>query len=293
MADRTLDEARLKSWIGLTETDSDLIDAGRARLLQATLDRVPDLRDGDELPPLWHWIYFPMPVRISALGRDGHPRRGGFLPPVDLPRRMWAGGRFEFRAPIRLGERIDRVSAVEDVTLKQGRSGKLCFVTVRHAFNAADGSLRFAEEHDIVYREDPRPGARPAAPESAPESAPTGAQWQCEVEPSPVLLFRYSALTFNGHRIHYDRAYCREVEGYPGLVVHGPLIATLLADLMARQRPRSHLRRFRFRAVAPLFDTEPFLLCGRSDARDSHRVELWAETPRRGLAMAASAILSE
>jgi len=286
MADKTLDETVLKSWVGRSETGTDVIDPGRARLMQATLDREPTLQEGDGLPPLWHWVYFPQPVRLKALGRDGHPELGGFVPPVALPRRMWAGGRFEYSEPVRLGERLMKTSAVRDVVVKQGRSGTLCFVTLHHDFVGDEGKLRFSEEHDIVYRENPMPGAAAAEP----PQAPAGGAWVSKVEPSPVLLFRYSALTFNAHRIHYDRDYCRKVEGYPGLVVHGPLIATLLADLAARQRPARALRAFSFRAIAPLFDDAPFVLRGKPDSDGV--LELWAETPRGRLAMTASAIFS-
>lgn len=283
MPEGTLDEAVLKTWIGRSETASDVIDAGRARLMQATLDREPSLRDGDALPPLWHWLYFLQPTPLGALDLDGHAKRGGFLPPVDLPRRMWAGGRFAFSGPVRLGEVLTRTSTVEDVAVKRGRSGPLCFVTVRHDFAGPDGGLRLREEHDIVYRGDPAPGAASAEPSPAPE----GGVWSTRVVPSPVLLFRYSALTFNAHRIHYDRDYCREVEGYPGLVFHGPLTATLLADLVVRVRPEAALRGFSFRAVAPLFDGAPFMLRGKSAAEGT--LALWAETPEGGLAMRASA----
>ena len=283
MAERTLDQAVLKSWIGRSETAEDRLDAGRARLMQATLDRAPDLAEGDALPPLWHWIYFLVPARLSELGRDGHAKLGGFLPPVGLPRRMWAGGRFDFARPLRLGQRVARTSTITDVALKRGRSGALCFVTVRHAYAPEGEQPALVEEHDIVYREDPAPGTTPPEPPVPPE----GALWSCRVEPSAVLLFRYSALTFNGHRIHYDRDYCREVEGYPGLVFHGPLTATLLAELALSHMPGRAIERFSFRAVAPLFDEAPFTLCGRP-AEDG-AVELWAETPGGRLAMTVSA----
>ena len=289
MVGKTLDEAVLRSWIGRTEQCTDVIDAGRARLMQSTLDHEPALRDGDTLPPLWHWIYFLSAVRLGELGRDGHPRLGGFIPPVDLPRRMWAGGRLEFSTPPRLGERIVRTSRIEDVRLKRGRTGMLCFVTVRHEFAGSAGEPRFSEEHDIVYREDPSPGCAPPTPPAPPR----GAHWTRTIEPSPVLLFRYSALTFNGHRIHYDRDYCRDVEGYPGLVFHGPLTATLLAELAITRMPGRRLRGFSFRAVAPLFDTAPFVIRGKplEDTGEGvgNGVEAWAETTGGGLAMHATA----
>ncbi|MDH3380947.1 MAG: MaoC family dehydratase N-terminal domain-containing protein [Gammaproteobacteria bacterium] len=288
MTEKTLDEAILKSWIGKSQTTVDMIDARQARLLQSTLDHEPSLQDGDPLPLLWHWIYFLVPSRLSALGRDGHPRLGGFIPPVDLPRRMWAGGRFEFSAPLRLGERVTKRSSIQDVTLKQGRSGTLCFVTVNHEFTGADGIARCREEQDIVYREDPIPGS--ASPKSA--APPGDEEWSRSIEPSAVLLFRYSALTFNGHRIHYDRDYCRDVEGYPGLVFHGPLTATLLADLAARQIPSRAITKFSFRALAPLFDDMPFVIRGKRAPAAGDTLDLWAETPIGRLAVTASATFS-
>ena len=288
MAEKTLDESILKSWIGKSEKSTDLIDSTQARLMEATLDRVPNLQDGDPLPQLWHWIYFLVPSRLSDLGRDGHPKLGGFYPPVDLPRRMWAGGRLDFDAPLRLGERIMKTSSIQNVALKKGRSGTLCFVTVRHEFVGADGMPRCREEHDIVYREDPTPGS---APLESP-APPGNGEWSCSVIPSAVMLFRYSALTFNGHRIHYDRDYCRDVEGYPGLVFHGPLTATLLADLAVRQIPNRTIAKFSFRAVAPLFDDKPFIIRGKSADPEGNELDLWAETPTGRLAMTASATFS-
>lgn len=283
--DRTLDEGILKSWIGKVRQAEDLIDAGQANRLQSTLDRDPVLGEGDALPPLWHWIYFLEPSRMRDLGRDGHPKLGGFIPPVDLPRRMWAGGRFEFHSPVLLGERITKTSTIKDVHLKQGRTGLLCFVTVRHELHGTDSMLRLSEEQDIVYREDPKPGA--ASP--SPTSPPGGAQWSRTIEPSPVMLFRYSALTFNGHRIHYDRDYSENVEGYDGLVFHGPLTATLLAALAVENLPDAELAEFSFRGFAPLFDDAPFTIHGKPE-EDENALELWAETPDGYLSMSARAI---
>jgi 3-methylfumaryl-CoA hydratase len=253
--------------------------------LAATLDRDdPKPQAGDELPPLWHWLYFLPVVRQSELGPDGHPKRGGFLPPVPLPRRMWAGARFEFHQPLRIGESIVRKSTVADVSVKEGRVGPLIFVLVRHHV-AGPAGLAFVEEHDIVYSEAPRRGeTRPSSPRAA---APTGAIWQREIHTNEVMLFRYSALIFVGHRIHYDRRYATEVEGYPGLVVHGPLIATLLAELL-RRHSTAPLRTFRFRAVSPLFDTAPFLLCGTQEP--DGRASLWAQSAEGNLAMRAEVV---
>ncbi len=276
-----MDIANLQQWVGTTETRTDVVTAAPVAALAATLDIE---QPGDALPSLWHWLYF-LPVhRQSELGPDGHAKRGGFLPPVDLPRRMWAGGRVEFHRPLRIGENITRVSRIADVKLKEGRSGALVFVLVRHEISTAEG-LALTEEHDIVYREHPRAGD----PAPSPQPAPSDAAWERVVHPDDVLLFRYSALTFNGHRIHYDRRYATEVEGYPGLVVHGPLIATLLIDLIRANLPNARVTRFGFRAVSPVFDTADFVVAGRR--KDEHTIDLWAKNAAGALAMTASATI--
>lgn len=227
-----------------------------------------------------------MPLaRQSEIGVEGLAKRGGFLPPVPLPRRMFAGGRFVFDHALKIGDSIERTSRVMDVNGKQGRSGNLVFVTVRHEISDARG-IAINEEHDIVYREDPRPDARVAEP----RAASTDESFSRHIAPDPVLLFRYSALTFNGHRIHYDRTYVTEVEGYPGLIVHGPLIATLLVDLLRRNMPADVVSKFSFRAIRPLFDIHHFDVCGRQD--DEKRVALWARDHEGCLAMEASAELT-
>ena len=283
----SLDIDHLPQWIGRTESRADAITPTPIAALSATLDRDDPLpQPGDALPPLWHWLYF-LPIhRQSELGEDGHPRRGGFLPPVSLPRRMWAGGRLEFHHPLRVGDAVTRTSRIVDVSRKDGRTGPLAFVLVRHEIADAHG-IALAEEHDIVYRGQPKPGE--AAP--APRTAPKDADWTREVRPDDVLLFRYSALTFNGHRIHYDRRYVTQVEGYPGLVVHGPLIATMLADLLRRNRPDAVMTGFSFRAVSPLFDTDAFTLNGRLDDGGA-KASLWAGDAAGALAMEATATLA-
>ncbi|MCB1954632.1 MAG: MaoC family dehydratase N-terminal domain-containing protein [Rhodocyclaceae bacterium] len=267
----TVDLAHLQQWVGRQTVQEDEITAFPMRALKATLEspQVGDGDPGDVLPPLWHWLYFLPLDRQSLLGPDGHARRGGFLPPVALPRRMWAGGRFGFMAPIRVGERISRSSTVWSVKGKSGRSGSLVFVTVRHQFHVGE-AVRMWEEHDIVYREMPRPGEPLPAPVRPGEGA-----FRRVVVPDDVLLFRYSALTFNSHRIHYDRRYVSSVESYPGLVVHGPLIATLLLDLIGREMPDRIVTAFSFRALRPTFDGAPFSLHGTPDA-DGRAVRLWA-----------------
>jgi len=265
-------------WIGKTETRSDMVTAGPVAALSATLDRedAPP-RPGDPVPPLWHWLFFLDRHRASELGPDGHARRGGLLPPIPLPRRMWAGSRFEFHHPLRIGDHIMRETRVIDIKEKSGRSGPLVFVLVRHEISNEAGTA-IAEEHDIVYRDH-----GPAGPV---QPAPTDAVWERTIQPDDVLLFRYSALTFNAHRIHYDRRYATEVEGYPGLVVHGPLIATLLMDLLRRNQPAADVAKFSFRAVSPLFDTAPLVVCGKPEGRT---VALWAKDAAGNLAMTATA----
>ena len=272
----------LRAWIGRSEERTDAVTAAPLAALAATLDRDdPAPTVGSAVPPLWHWLYFLPITRQSELGPDGHPRRGGFLPPVALPRRMWAGGRLRFDGALRVGDAATRRSTIADVAAKSARSGPLVFVTVRHAISTAAG-VAITEEHDIVYRELAAPGTV-----SLPAAAPRDETFAREIAVDEVLLFRYSALTFNGHRIHYDRRYVTEVEGYPGLVVHGPLIATLLLDLLRRERPEAVVRAFDFKAVSPLFDLQPFTVCGRAES--ASRFALWARNADGGLAMQASA----
>ncbi len=279
-----IDLEGLRAWIGRCETRADPLHPWPAQALAATLDRADPPAEGDPLPPGWHWVYFLEAAPAGAVGRDGHPRRGGFLPPVPLPRRMWAGGRLRFEAPLPLGSPAERRSEVVDVTAREGRTGPLVFVTVRHTFSGPEGTA-VVEEHDIVYREDSRPGD----PAPAPKAAPADAVWRRDVRPDPVLLFRYSALTFNGHRIHYDRRYATEVEGYPGLVVHGPLLATLLLDLLRRNAPDADVAGFRFWAVRPTFDLHPFQVNG--EPSDDGTVHLWSHDHEGHLTMDATATL--
>jgi 3-methylfumaryl-CoA hydratase len=278
----------LHAWIGRTESVDDIVTATPCAALSALLDR-PAERPvvGTPLPPLWHWLYFLPLHRQAEIGPDGHARRGGFLPPVPLPRRMWAGSQFEFHAPLRVGDAITRLSTIEDVTTKQGRTGSLVFVKVRHEVRsngAAEPAI--VEHHDIVYREARQPGDV----EPPPQAAEAGAPWQRDIVPDDVLLFRYSALTFNGHRIHYDRKYVTEVEGYPGLIVHGPLIATLLMDLLRTHLPDAGVQSFRFKAVRPTFDLHPFRVNGAPQA-DGKTVRLWAQDHEGWLTMDAVATL--
>jgi len=274
-------------WIGSRETAEDEVTPISVAGMIATLDRDdPPPQPGDPLPALWHWMYFAPRARASEIGPDGHPSRGGFMPPVPLPRCMFAGGRLAFPAPLRVGDHARREGEVVEIAPKTGRSGRLVFVTVRYRTFGQAG-LAVEEVQDIVYRE-----AEAAAQVPAREAADlSDMTWRREIRPDPVLLFRYSALTFNGHRIHYDHPYVTKVEGYPGLIVHGPLIATLLADL-ARDGGGRPLARFAFRAHRPLFDTAPFTVAGRPTP-DGTGANLIAVDPDGAAAMTAEAEYGE
>jgi len=275
----------LRLWVGRQERRTDWINPNHLAAWNATLDRDGAFpRDAEPVPPGFHWTLFPPLVRQSELGPDGHPKKGGFLPPIPLPRRMWAGGQLRFHQPLRVGEKVERLSTIESVEEKHGKSGMLVFVTVRHILSGAQGPA-IEERHDIVYREAPAAGAAPTS--KAVEPAAAGA-WQRDVVADEVLLFRYSALTFNGHRIHYDRRYVTEVEGYPGLVVHGPLIATLLLDLLRRQLPQATLGRFSFKALRPTYDIGLLSLRGEPDGAGKH-FRLWSTDNQRQTAMEAEA----
>lgn len=257
------------SWIGRTRVQEDLATASSLSRLAALLGHgsappwVPD-----EVPPLGHWLYFLSACPQQELGSDGHEGRGTFLPPIALPRRMRAGGFMEFHAPVRVGARLRRESTIKSVETKQGRAGALVFVSIEHRV-MADGPLAILETEDIVYREPAPVGEVMANAEPPPHSA----QWQRSITPDAMLLFRFSALTFNAHRIHYDLPYAVEVERYPGLVVHGPLLATLLVDLHMRAHPGSRLASFSYRARRPAFEGHPVELRGRR--RSPQEVDLW------------------
>jgi len=275
----------MRTWVGRQERRTDWISPNHLAAWNATLDQgVAFPQEGEAAPPGFHWTLFPPLARQSELGPDGHPKKGGFLPPVHLPRRMWAGGQLQFHQPLRVGEKVERLSTIERVDEKHGKSGTLVFVTVRHVLSGARGPA-VEELHDIVYREAPAAGAATAG--KALEPAAAGA-WQRPVIADDILLFRYSALTFNGHRIHYDRRYVTEVEGYPGLIVHGPLIATLLLDLLRRQLPEAILARFSFKALRPTYDTGPFSVRG-GPGSDARQVRLWSTDNQGQTAMEADA----
>ncbi|CAI8848457.1 MaoC family dehydratase N-terminal domain-containing protein [Pseudomonas chlororaphis] len=242
------------AWIGRSQQARDLLSDNLLKRIAATFGE-PVPAHGEALPPLWQWCFFQEPLAESALGGDGHPARGGFLPPAANRNRMWAGGRLEFFEPLRAGFAANCVSTISQVEEKTGRTGALLFVTVRHEYSQ-DGRLAIREEQDIVYRE-------PTPPKQASGEPLIQGDWRDPVNPSPTLLFRYSAVTFNGHRIHYDFPYVTETEGYPGLVVHGPLIATLSLRAFCRAHPGARLRRFAYRGLRPLIAPQPFEVGGR------------------------------
>ena len=277
----------LRRWIGRSETTEERIAPFPATALAATLDREdPPYVDGTPLPPLWHWLHFLSAFKLSDAGYDGHAALGGFLPPVPLPRRMWAGSRLRFLAPMRIGQVLRKTSTVTKVDHKTGRSGNLVFVTVRHQL--FDGDVQgIEEEHDIVYREAADPAAIPPEPPRAPDTS----AFSRVIHPDPVLLFRYSALTFNGHRIHYDQPFCTKTEGYEGLVVHGPLLAALLLDLLRRERPQARVTTFEFRALSTVFDTDDFSVHGQPED-DGTKLRLWVRRHDGALAMTATATLA-
>jgi 3-methylfumaryl-CoA hydratase len=272
----------LSDWVGRERVEEDRLDLFPARGMAAVLDKDPlAIGEGSVLPPGWHWFYFKPVVPRSALGSDGHERRGGFLPPVELPRRMWAGGNLSFLGELRLGERVVRRSTIESVEEKTGRSGRLVFVNVRHRIESERGQAVDEAQH-LVYREGT--GGAGEGPE-----APRSPAWSDAFTADAVTLFRFSALTFNGHRIHYDQPYSLREEGYPGIVVHGPLLALLLLESAARHAGR-HPARFAYRAMSPLFAGEEFHLQGaQALSRDAAgESEVWAAGPR-GVAMRAMA----
>ena len=282
-----IDIEYLRQWIGRSDTRSETLSASAATLLAATLDAERlEFFGGEILPPLFHWLYFPAACRLSNIGSDGHPALSGFLPPIPLRRRMWAAGGVDFRRPLLVGDHVTRTTRIVDISLKVGRSGPLLFVKLHHEIVDGDRRTALEETQDLVYRDDARAGERAAT--GHPASG--GAEWVREVKPDPVLLFRYSAVTFNSHRIHYDRPYATNVEGYPGLVVHAPLVATLLLDHLSRNRPNALVTHFEFRAVRPLFDEAPFLLCGRLNA-DGKAVSLWSRDAGGALCTDARAVI--
>jgi 3-methylfumaryl-CoA hydratase len=285
-----VDLDHLRKWIGMTEERLDQVTQSPLVRMSATLDRDDTYpQPGDAVPLLWHWLYFLPAEKRSNLKEDGHGKLGGFMPPVPLPRRMWAGSRLDHIKPLRVGENIRRISKIKDVTYKQGRSGKLVFVLVHHEIYGEDG-LAIHEEHDIVYREMPAPGT-PAVTDPATRPPPEEPKWTWTVTPDIALLFRYSALIFYAHRIHYDHEFTTGVEGYPGLIVHGPLLATLMLELCRREMPEAQFSKFEFRAQSPIFMDHPFVVAGGPSA-DGKSANIWVSDPNGGTAMRGETIIA-
>ena len=276
----TLEQRR--EWIGRSETRTETLAPEPVLALAATLDLDGEAIASQPLPPLWHWLYFLPRAPQRDLGADGHPALGGFLPPVPLPRRMWAGGELTFSRGLRVGDTVTKTSTITDVQHKSGRTGELWFVTVDHVLTV-DGETALTERHDIVYRAMPERGT----PQPPRPRLPHTAQFGRTLQADPVMLFRFSALTFNGHRIHYDLDYVREVEGYPGLIVHGPLQAMLMLELLRHARPEARVARFGFRGVAPLFHQDTVSVGGQDDPERDGRVILWTGDDAGGQAMQA------
>ena len=279
-----LDLDHLRQWIGRTQEATDIVTTQLVKGLRATLfQEVGEPRSGDAAPFTVHWCLAQPVFPMSMLGADGHPTRGGFLPPVPLPRRMWAGGEIEFRDALRVGDESTRTSRISDVTVKIGSTGQLCFVSVEHTVTSSRG-VAIRERQDIVYRE--MTGAQASAPAKAASPPPAAQHRETHVSDS-VLLFRYSALTFNGHRIHYDRDYVTKVEGYPGLIFHGPLQAAFIVEMAAKLRGGKAPKKFTYRGVQPLFEGSEFSI----NANDNGAaMELWTandagQPTMRGTAM--------
>jgi 3-methylfumaryl-CoA hydratase len=279
----TQDFEQFREWVGRKEQRTDIVTKWPVTALAATLDDAKISSEvGQPLPPGWHWMFFLEAKPPSELGSDGHPKRGGFLPPVPLPRRMWAGGRLDFQRSLVIGEIITRDSEIASVEPKTGRTGTLVFVTVRHTISGEKG-VAIVEEQDIVYRD----AAKAGDPLPAGKAAPQDPAWTRNVMPDSVMLFRYSALTFNGHRIHYDNDYATREEHYPGRVVHGPLQATLLLDL-CRQNAERPLKKFEYRAQHPMFAGQAFTVNGNFDAAKS-QADVWTANDAGVYAMRGTA----
>ena len=284
---RQLDQSEMTAWVGRSQTTHDEITAFPLTALAASLGR-DDARAtvGTVVPPLWHWLYFLPVYRPCEMRQDGHPRGGEFTPPIPLPRRVWGGSKFTWNVgnPLRVGDRATRISRIESITPKEGSSGKLVFLKVVHEYHNESG-LCLSNEHQNVYRE----AQNADRPPSAAVVAETKADWHRVITPDPVLLFRYSALTFNAHRIHYDTPYTVDEENYPGLLVQGPLTSTLLSDLIRRSAAQATIGSLELKAVRPSYVDRPLHLRG---SRDGDRVRLWAADEAGYVTMTASAELA-
>ncbi|GAA1856412.1 FAS1-like dehydratase domain-containing protein [Brevibacterium marinum] len=286
-------EINLQDWVGRSHTEEDTASAVSASRLATLLEQEPhSSAEPATLFPLGHWLHFAEDdVPMNELGDDGHVKLGGFMPPVGLPRRMWAGSQLEFHAPIVAAQALSRTTTIESITEKAGGSGRLCFVVLRHEVSA-DGILATTDRHTIVYREaTSAPDRSAAAPPRGDSPVPEGWDWVRSVRPNEVMLFRYSALTFNSHRIHYDHPYVTQVEGYPGLVTHGPLTATLLLDAFMKNHVEATIATYDFRAKSPLFAGEQIHLAGRRTDSGVH--ELQAIAPDGKTAIAATVTTTE
>jgi 3-methylfumaryl-CoA hydratase len=274
------------SWIGRTRTARDEITAFPLNALAATLDREdPVALAGTPVPPLWHWLYFLAIFRPGQMRTDGHMQGGDFMPPIPLPRRVWAGSKFIWNADntLRVGDRATRTSRIDSITHKDGKSGQLVFVKLVHEYHNANG-LAFSNEHLSAFRGEPKGGAK-----TEPALAERASRWHRELVPDTPLLFRYSALMFNSHRIHYDTPYAVQQEKYPAILVQGPLLATLLMDLLRRNAPDAVVRTLDFKAVGSAFVGRPLHL--RGEPEDNNRVRLWAADDEGRLVMSAQAEL--
>ena len=284
MATIELNLEDLRQHVGKKSVSTDVVNPGPANLLRLALGRAePEFKTGDPLPPAWLSLFFLPHYAPDELRRDGTPHDAGVVPPIPLPRRMFAGERVDFHRPVQIGDTLRRETELADISVKSGGTGTLVFATVVNRISGSHG-LAVEDERRTVFREEVKPGERNQAPRR--EDAPVDVPWRRTITPDPILLFRYSALTFNSHRIHYDRTWAMETEGYPGLVVHGPLTTTLLIDFARDSNPGRTIRSYTTRARAPLFDVAPFELRGRPTA-DGRRCELWAVTPEGTVAMSA------
>lgn len=268
-------------WIGRTVVAEEVAERWPIAGLCAALDKTHVPNSGEPILPLGHWIYFPPTVPQSHIGPDGHPRRGDFLPPLRQPRRMWAASDVAFIRPIRLGERVRKTARIANITEKAGKSGSLVFVTVENDYDIESVRV-LTETQTLVYRDDPVPGETPPPP----KTAPTEPAWSVRVDPDPALLFRYSAVTFNAHRIHYDEPYAKETEGYPAIIVQGQLTATLMLQAFTDAHPGRQPAAFSFRALKPLFSGASFFVEGAQGA-DQNSFKLWARDADGNLSMTA------
>ncbi|MCG8412894.1 MAG: MaoC family dehydratase N-terminal domain-containing protein [Pseudomonadales bacterium] len=274
-----------QEWIGRQQQVDDHIRESTLLAMGATLDGIQqDFSRNGIVPALWHWLYFLDKAPQTQLANDGHEKRGNFLPPVPLPRRMWAASKLKFHSPLRVDEQARRESTIKSIETKEGKSGSLVFVTVDHHVHGSK-QLAISEEQTIVYRDHSKDNSKVTG-----RKVEESADFEKTIAPDILLLFRYSSLTFNAHRIHYDRDYATDTEGYPGLIVHGPLMATLLVGALQEQHPDKKLESFEFRAMKPVFDLAPFKVCGRNPD-DEGNAKLWIADSDNELCMQATAKL--